>query len=112
MRPDDPALDAARAAALRAEADARLAEAEAQNRPALVAVGEGETHWGWHPVPGRLTVVARAPHAPAGLPAYMAFVDEARHIHAGGADPAAAVAALVDLVLATHASILDTTEET
>lgn len=111
MRPDDPTLDRAQYEALRAEADARLAEAKAQNRAALVAVDSGRTHWGWHPVSGRVTVVARAPQAPESLPAYMAFVDDARHIHAGGPDPTRAMAALADLVLATHAQVLAAEEE-
>ena len=79
------------------EVEQLLAEAAARGEATLVDLGTGEVFWGWHPILARFTVGRRAPEAPAHLPAYLARLADAGHVHAGGTSPENAVAELVEL---------------
>lgn len=81
-----------------ARAHALLAQAEEDNNPAMIELGDGELFLGWHPMLGRFSVSRRAENAPPELPAYMAWIDEARHVHAGGETHQDAASALLALV--------------
>lgn len=79
----------------------RMLEAAAQaDRPTLIAL-DGGFQLGWHALAGRFRVAARAPGAPEDVPAWLAWLDDAQHVHAGGDRPEAAVAALLALVRET-----------
>jgi hypothetical protein len=80
-----------------ARAETRIEEAIKLDLPLLMDVAEDRVHLGWHPAIGRLTVLRKGPGTPAHLPAYMAILDEAQHVHAGGETPDQAMGALVDL---------------
>lgn len=83
------------------EAAEILETCEKQQQPAMVDLGQGRYYLGWHPLLGRFTIAPRAEGAPEALPRYMAMLEEARHVHAGGETPEQAVDALIALFLQT-----------
>lgn len=76
-----------------------LAEAASRHEAMLVTLDAHCAH-GWHPLAGRFQLAARREDAPAHLPAWLASLTEARHVHAGGDSAEAAAAALIDLIRA------------
>ena len=72
-----------------------------EEQAAMVDLGQGLYYLGWHPMLGRFTIAHRADEAPAALPRFLAMLEEARHVHAGGDSPEQAVEALVALFLET-----------
>ncbi|MDB5098076.1 MAG: hypothetical protein JWM80_2497 [Cyanobacteria bacterium RYN_339] len=88
-----------------AEADRLLVESQRREEPALVDLGHGAHYWGWHPVIGRFVVSRRAEGAPAHLPAYLARLAEANHVHAGGTSAEDAVSELLALFASVAARL-------
>jgi hypothetical protein len=82
-----------------AEADAErlLAEAEHHGDATMVDLGHGALYWGWHPTIGRFVVGRKGEGAPQHLPAYLARLKDASHVHAGGDSAEDAVAELLAL---------------
>lgn len=80
------------------EASHLLGESAKRNEAAMVDLGHGEIYWGWHPMLGYFKVSRRHPEAPDHLPAYLARLSEAEHVHAGGTSAEDAVAGLLELV--------------
>lgn len=80
-----------------AEAALLLTEAERRETPALVDLGHGERYLGWHPLLARFAIHRRAAAAPESLPAYLASLEAARHVHAGGDSAEGALEALLAL---------------
>lgn len=79
------------------EAEQLLAQSAERNQAAMIDLGHGQIHLGWHPLLGRFTVSRRSDDAPAHLPLYLASLDEARQVHHTGPTAEAAVEALVAL---------------
>lgn len=98
------AADDAPAAEVMAAADAWLLAIADAPRPVLLALG-GDFFLGWHPAAGRFRVAPRAMDAPTTLPAYLAMVEEARHVHAGGTSGSDAANQLVALITTTSTRI-------
>lgn len=95
--------DASPAEVLAAAGEA-LAQAAHHGQPTLLEL-DGAYALGWHPLLGRFRVAGRMEGAPGHLPAWLAALDDAPHVHAGGDDPDAAIAALLALVQATSARL-------
>ena len=85
------------AADLYAEARAQLEEARTQEASGLVDMGDGHFYLGWHPLFEYFTVRRRAEGAPETLPMFLASLEEAPHVHAGGETPKEALDQLLAL---------------
>lgn len=81
------------------EAAQILQESEKAQQAAMVDLGQGLHYLGWHPLLGRFTIAPRGDDAPGHLPPFMAMLEEARHVHAGGRTPEEAVEGLVALFM-------------
>lgn len=87
-----------------AEAGRLLEDAARAAQPTLVELDGGYLA-GWHPLLGRFRVAPKLPGAPAEIPAWLAALDDARHVHAGGEQPETAIAALLLLVRETSGKL-------
>ncbi len=76
----------------------RLVAAAAQTETAVLIELDGAFQLGWHPLLGPFRVARRSEGAPGHLPPWLAMVEDARHVHAGGDRPDEAVTALLALV--------------
>jgi hypothetical protein len=79
----------------------RLIAAAAEAGTATLIELDGAYQVGWHPLLGAFRVARRSPGAPEHLPAWLASLEDARHVHAGGDRPDEAVADLLALVRET-----------
>lgn len=76
----------------------RLVEAAAQAETAVLIELDGAFQLGWHRLLGPFRVARRSEGAPEHLPPWLAMIEDARHVHAGGDRPDEAVSALLALV--------------
>lgn len=83
-----------------AEASRLVGEAAKAETAVLIEL-DGAFQIGWHPLLGAFRVARRAPEAPEHLPAWLAMIEDARHVHGGGDRPDEAVAELLALVRET-----------
>ena len=87
-----------------AEAGRLLDDAARDARPTLVTL-DGGFVVGWHGLTGRFRVAPRMPGAPADIPAWLAALEDARHVHAGADRAEEAIAALLALVRETSGKL-------
>lgn len=80
-----------------AEAGRLLDLAQLNEEPAWVEL-EGGFVLGWHPETERFRIAGRQDGAPGHLPAWLAALETARHVHAGGQTPELAYDALIRLL--------------